>query len=133
MFNKDLIYICECYDEWPSGISKLFYSDDGEVIGSGSHGEFRDYPDGLLKDPKNNDNFLAAEGLTYTGQDYTKDDFLACKEYLAKQEASVDDSTDPVIEKVKLLIAEITKRHEQALQDELKPLLEVLQRKGETL
>lgn len=40
---------------------------------------------------------------------------------------------DLVIEKVKLRIAEITKRHEQALQDELRPLLAVLQRKGETL
>lgn len=52
---------------------------------------------------------------------------------LAKQETSVDDSTDPVVEQVKLRIQEITKRHEQALQDELKPLMEVLQRRGETL
>ena len=52
---------------------------------------------------------------------------------LDKQETSVDDSTDLVTEKVKLRINEITKRHEQALQDELKPLVEVLQRRGETL
>lgn len=52
---------------------------------------------------------------------------------LAKQDTSVDDSTDLVIKKVNLRILEITKRHEQALQDELKPLMEVLQRRGETL
>lgn len=133
MFKKDLIYICECYEEWPSGINKLLYSDDGEVIGSGSNGVFSDYPSGVLKDPENNDNFIADEGYTHIGQDYTKEEFLACKEYLAKQDTSVDDSTDLIIKKVKLRIQEITKRHEQALQDELKPLMEVLQRRGETL
>lgn len=46
----------------------------------------------------------------------------------------VGEATSPVIEKIKLRIQEITKRHEQALADELKPLLEVLQRnQGEQL
>ncbi|AKO61099.1 hypothetical protein AXI76_gp198 [Pseudoalteromonas phage H101] len=133
MFNKDLIYICKCYEEWPSGVDSLLYSNDGEIIGIRSNDVFSDYPDGELKDPKNNDNFLAAEGHTCIGQNYTKEEFLACKEYLAKQETSVDDSTDPVVEQVKLRIQEITKRHEQALQDELKPLMVVLQRRVETL
>ena len=134
MFNKDLMYICECYEEWPVGMDKLFYSDDGEVIGSGGYRcTFKDYPKGVLKDPSSNENFIPAKGHTYTGQDYTKEEFLACKEYLAKQETSSNDSTDPVIEKVKLRIQEITKRHEQALAEELKPLLEVLQRRGEVL
>ena len=133
MFKKDLIYICECYEVWPVGVTKLFYSDDGEVIGSGDNFIFKDWPDGVLKDPSNNENFIPAEGHTYTGQDYTKEDFLACKEYLAKQNTPVDYSTDPVIEKVKIRIKEITKRYEDALAEELKPLMEVLQRRGETL
>ena len=132
MFNRDLMYICECYEEWPVGIDKLFYSDDGEVLGTGDRGTFNDYPRGVLKDPSSNENFIPADGYTYTGKDYTKEEFLACKEYLASKTTStntpVGEATSPVIEKIKLRIQEITKRHEMALQAELKPLLEVLQR-----
>ena len=133
MFEKDLIYICECYEKWPEGVSRLFYCDDGEVLGSGVIGTFSDYPNGVLQDPKSNPNFVAKEGYTHTGKDYNLEDFLKCKEYLATLNTPVDDSTDPVIEKVRLRIQEITKRHEQALADELKPLIEVLQRRGEVL
>ena len=131
MFDKDLIYICECYEDWPKDIDLLFYCYDGEVLSRGGV-SFTDYPQGYLK-PKSNPNFVAKEGFTCVGKDYTKEDFLKCKEYLATFDNPVDDSTDPVIEKVKLRIQEITKRHEQALSDELKPLLEVLQRRGEVL
>ena len=134
MFEKDLIYICECYEDWPEGVSRLFYCDDGEVLGSGGVvGTFSDYPDGVLQDPKSNSNFVAKEGYTHTGKDYTQEGFLKCKEYLANKNTHVDDSTDPIIEKVKLRMQDITKRHEQALADELKPLIEVLQRRGEIL
>lgn len=133
MFDKDLIYICECYNEWPKGITKLFYSDDGEVSGSGTGGIFEDWPEGVIKDPINNVNFVQEEGFIHIGKDYTKEDFLKCKEYLATLDNPVDDSTDLITEKVNLRIQEITKRHEQALSDELKPLLEVLQRRGEVL
>lgn len=128
MFNKDLIYICEMVNKIPEGAFGVRLDRDGEICFDEPIYNF--YPEDMCTGthPK----FTKYLTLN-TGKLYTLEDFLACKEYLVKQETSVDDSTDPVIEKVKLRIAEITKRHEQALQEELKPLLEVLQRKGETL
>ena len=126
MFKKDLIYICEYVDEWvDSYITHVRLDCDGEICFLDYTTQYDFYPEG--EDVTH--NFKHFED----GKDYTKEEFLACKEYLAKQEASVDDSTDLVIKKVKLRIQEITKRHEQALQEELKPLVEVLQRRGETL
>ena len=133
MFKKDLIYICEWVDELPEGVTSVRLDGDGEICYSEGHRRLDFYPDLFLVERELHPCFIPDENCIHVGQDYTKEEFLACKEYLAKQEASVDDSTDPVVEQVKLRIQEITKRHEQALQEELKPLVEVLQRRGETL
>lgn len=131
MFNKDLIYICEWVGEWPEEAGHVRLDCDGEVCFDTPWGDF--FPEGIYYH-EHHPSFIARNIARGTvGYRYTKDEFLACKEYLDKQEAPSNDSTDPVIEKVKIRINEITKRHEQALADELKPLLEVLQRKGEVL
>ena len=129
MFNKDLMYICKWVDEIPDGTTVRLDS-DGEICFMGEY--FKDfYPESVLAE--NHPCFIPACSFMHTGKDYTREDFLACKEYLATLDAPVEGGTDLVVEKVKLRVQEITKRHEQALADELKPLIEVLQRKGETL
>ena len=132
MFNKYLVYICEWVNKWPEEADHVRLDCDGEICFDTNWDDF--FPEVTHYFPNYHPQFIPRNtGKGRVGFNYTKDDFLACKEYLTKRETSVDDSTDLVIEKVKLRIQEITKRHEQALQDELRPLLEVLQRKGEKL
>lgn len=131
MFERDLIYICKHVDEWPNECYAIRLDSDGEVCFIGS--DFKDfYPEGQLSGEVHL-CFVSCGDAVVWGENYLKEDFLKCKEYLANRNNSVDDGTDPVIEKVKLRMQDITKRHEQALADELKPLIEVLQRRGEIL
>ncbi len=134
-FNKDLIYICKHVSEWPdSQTATIYYCMDGEILGLGKEiGEqtFDLYPEGSMG--HSNPNFIPdlENGFKVCGKEYSKEEFLACKEYLYRQgNPSVAELQDVVSEKVKSRIKEIRKRYTEDYKREITPLLEVLQRRG---
>ena len=128
-FNKDLIYICKHVEEWPNECYAIRLDSDGEVCFIGS--DFEDfYPEGQLSG-KVHPCFISYREADVWGENYLKEEFLACKEYLYQQEnPSVAELQDVVSEKVKSRIKEIRKRYTEDYKREITPLLEVLQRRG---
>mgnify|MGYP003646297335 CR=1 FL=1 len=127
-FKKDLLYICKYVDEWTEGVESVRLDRDGEICFYG--GKYLDfYPE--YKCPYY-DHFIPDRVYSNTGYEYTKEEFLACKEYLSQQEEnpSVAALQDVVSEKVLSRIKEIRKRYIEDYRREITPLLEVLQRRG---
>ncbi len=125
-FNKDLIYICKHVEGWPYECYSVRLDSDGEICFNRDIYDF--FPEGRCSG--SHPNFIKYFTL-YTGQEYTKEEFLACKEFLYRQgNPSVAELQDVVSEKVKSRIKEIRKRHTEDYKREITPLLEVLQRRG---